>query len=69
MRGHNYKGVKSGIATRKHFGMFKDIAVLLAVDRPAGALIDYAASVAGLFEAHLDGIACVYQGLNPMIAP
>ena len=49
--------------------MFKDIAVLLAVDRPAGALIDYAASVAGLFEAHLDGIACVYQGLNPMIAP
>ena len=49
--------------------MFKDIAVLLPVDRPAGALIDYAASVAGFFEAHLDGIACAYQGLNPMIAP
>jgi nucleotide-binding universal stress UspA family protein len=48
--------------------MLNDIAVLLPVDRPAGALIDCAVSVAGLFEAHLDGIACVYQDLNPMIA-
>jgi len=48
--------------------MFNDIAVLLPVDRPAGALIDCAASVASRFEAHLDGIACVYQALNPMIA-
>jgi nucleotide-binding universal stress UspA family protein len=48
--------------------MLKDIAVLLPVDRPAGALIDCAASVASLFEAHLDGIACVYQALNPMVA-
>jgi nucleotide-binding universal stress UspA family protein len=48
--------------------MFNDIAVLLPVDRPAGALIDCAVSVAGLFEAHLDGIACVYQDLNPIIA-
>jgi nucleotide-binding universal stress UspA family protein len=49
--------------------MFRDIAVRLPVDRPAGALIDCAVSVAQLFEAHLDGIACVYQPLNPMIAP
>jgi nucleotide-binding universal stress UspA family protein len=49
--------------------MFKDIAVLLPVDRPAEALIDCATKVAGLFEAHLDGIVCVYQALNPMIAP
>jgi nucleotide-binding universal stress UspA family protein len=50
--------------------MFNDIAVLLPVDRPADALIECAASVAGLFEAHLDGIACVYQAVNPaMIAP
>lgn len=49
--------------------MFRDIAVLLPVDRPAGALIDCAAAVATLFEAHLDGIACVYQSLNPMVAP
>jgi nucleotide-binding universal stress UspA family protein len=49
--------------------MFNDIAVLLPVDRPAGALIDCAASVAGLFEAHLDGIACVYPAFNPIIAP
>jgi nucleotide-binding universal stress UspA family protein len=48
--------------------MLKDIAVLLPIDRPAGALIDCAASVAMLFEAHLDGIACVYQSLNPMVA-
>jgi nucleotide-binding universal stress UspA family protein len=48
--------------------MLNDIAVLLPVDRPAGALIDCAASVASRFEAHLDGIACVYQALNPMIA-
>ena len=49
--------------------MFNDIAVLLPVDRPAAALIDCAASVAGLFEAHLDGVACVYQAMNPMVAP
>ena len=48
--------------------MLNDISVLLPVDRPAGALIDCAASVATLFEAHLDGIACVYQAMNPMIA-
>jgi nucleotide-binding universal stress UspA family protein len=48
--------------------MLHDISVLLPVDRPAGALIDCAASVATLFDAHLDGIACVYQALNPMIA-
>jgi nucleotide-binding universal stress UspA family protein len=48
--------------------MLHDISVLLPVDRPAGALIDCAASVAALFEAHLDGIACVYQAMNPMIA-
>jgi nucleotide-binding universal stress UspA family protein len=48
--------------------MLNDISVFLPVDRPAGALIDCAASVATLFEAHLDGIACVYQAINPMIA-
>ena len=48
--------------------MLNDIAVLLPVDRPAGALIDCAAAVASLFEAHLDGIACAYQAINPMIA-
>src|SRR5450756_1463160 len=48
--------------------MLHDISVLLPVDRPAGALIECAASVATLFDAHLDGIACVYQALNPMIA-
>jgi hypothetical protein len=49
--------------------MLKDIAVHLPVDRPAGILIECAVSIARLFDAHLDGIACVYQALNPMIAP
>ena len=48
--------------------MLTDIAVLLPVDRPAGPLINCAAAVAGLFEAHLDGIACAYQATNPMMA-
>ena len=48
--------------------MLHDISVLLPVDRPAGALIEYAASLAKRFESHLDGIACVYQSMNPMIA-
>jgi nucleotide-binding universal stress UspA family protein len=48
--------------------MFRDISVLLPVDRSSGSLIDCAASVAALFEAHLDGIVCVYQAMNPMIA-
>ncbi len=48
--------------------MLNDIAVLLPVDRPAGYLIDCAAAVAHLFEAHLDGIACAYQAVNPMFA-
>jgi nucleotide-binding universal stress UspA family protein len=54
--------------TRKRSIMLNDIAVLLPVDRPAGPLVDCAAAVAGLFEAHLDGIACAYQAVNPMIA-
>jgi nucleotide-binding universal stress UspA family protein len=49
--------------------MLKDLAVLLPVDRPAASLIDYAASLASRFESHLDGIACVYQAMNPMITP
>ena len=48
--------------------MLNDIAVFIPVDRPAGSLIDCAAAVASLFEAHLDGIACAYQALNPVIA-
>lgn len=48
--------------------MLNDIAVFLPVDRPAGPLINCAAAVAGPFEAHLDGIACAYQAVNPMMA-
>ncbi|ABD89576.1 universal stress protein [Rhodopseudomonas palustris] len=47
--------------------MLNDILVHLPVDRPAESLIDCAISVAKLFDAHLDGIACAYQPINPAI--
>ncbi|HEY0327677.1 MAG TPA: universal stress protein [Rhodopseudomonas sp.] len=47
--------------------MLKDILVHLPVDSPATPVIDCAISVAQLFGAHLDGIACAYQPINPAI--
>jgi nucleotide-binding universal stress UspA family protein len=47
--------------------MLNDILVHLPVDRPAGSVIDSAISIAKLFDAHLDGIACAYQPINPSI--
>jgi nucleotide-binding universal stress UspA family protein len=47
--------------------MLNDILVHLPVERPADPVIDCAVSVARLFEAHLDGIACAYQPINPAI--
>ena len=49
--------------------MLNDIVVHIPVDRPAGPVIDCAVSLANLFGAHLDGIASVYQSLNPWIGP
>ena len=48
--------------------MFRDISFLLPVYQPADVLIDCAASVASLFEAHLYVIACVFQFMYPMIS-
>lgn len=48
--------------------MLRDIVVHIPVDRPAKPLIDYATSAAALFGAHLDGIICDYQRIDPAIA-
>jgi nucleotide-binding universal stress UspA family protein len=45
----------------------RDIIVHIPVDAPAAPAIDCAASVAALFEAHLDGVVCAYQPINPAI--
>jgi nucleotide-binding universal stress UspA family protein len=47
--------------------MLNDILVHLPVDRSADSVIDSAISLAKLFDAHLDGIACAYQPINPSI--
>jgi nucleotide-binding universal stress UspA family protein len=48
--------------------MPKDIVVHIPIDRSSEHIIDCAVSVASCFGAHLDGIACVYQSLNSVIA-
>jgi nucleotide-binding universal stress UspA family protein len=47
--------------------MLNDIVVHVPADRPADGLIDCAVSVAKVFDAHLDGIVCTYQPINPAI--
>ena len=49
--------------------MLNDIVVHIPVYRPADPVIDCAVSLAGLFGAHLDGIASIYQSLNPWMGP
>jgi nucleotide-binding universal stress UspA family protein len=48
--------------------MPKDIVVHIPIDRSSEHIIDCAVSVASCFDAHLDGIACVYQSLDSVIA-
>ena len=47
--------------------MLNDILVHLPVDRSADSVIESAISIGQLFDAHLDGIACAYQPINPSI--
>ena len=47
--------------------MLNDVLVHLPVERPAEPVIDCAVSVAKLFGAHLEAIACAYQPINPAI--
>ncbi|HEY8334063.1 MAG TPA: universal stress protein [Tardiphaga sp.] len=48
--------------------MLKDIVVHIPVERPAEPVIDCALSVAAMFGAHLDGVVCAYQSINPAMA-
>jgi len=48
--------------------MLKDIVVHIPVDRPAEPVTDCALSVAAMFGAHLDGVVCAYETINPAIA-
>ena len=45
-----------------------DIVVHIPINRSSEQLIDCAVSMASTFKAHLDGIACVYQSLNPVLS-
>lgn len=46
--------------------MLRDIVVHIPVDRSAQPVIDCAVSMGGIFDAHLDGIACVYPTFDPV---
>ena len=48
-------------------GKLNDIVVQIPTNRSSEQIIDYAVSVARSFKAHLDGIAYVYQSLNPAL--
>ncbi|NEW88025.1 MULTISPECIES: universal stress protein [Rhodopseudomonas] len=47
--------------------MPSDIVVHIPADRPADGVVACAVSVAKAFDAHLDGIVCTYQPINPAI--
>jgi nucleotide-binding universal stress UspA family protein len=47
--------------------MLNDIVVHIPADRASDGIIDCAVSVAKAFDAHLDGIVCTYQPINPAI--
>ncbi|MBI5129461.1 MAG: universal stress protein [Rhodopseudomonas palustris] len=47
--------------------MLNDIVVHIPADRPADGIVECAVSVAKAFDAHLDGIVCTYQPINPAI--
>jgi nucleotide-binding universal stress UspA family protein len=47
--------------------MLNDIVVHIPADRPADGIVACAVSVAKAFDAHLDGIVCTYQPINPAL--
>jgi nucleotide-binding universal stress UspA family protein len=53
---------------RERCKMPSDFVVHIPIDRSSEQIIDCAVSVASSFDAHLDGIACVYQSLDSVIA-
>jgi nucleotide-binding universal stress UspA family protein len=57
-----------GDVSDKVKSMLKDIVVHIPVERPAEPVVDCALSVASMFGAHLDGVVCTYQSINPAMA-
>jgi nucleotide-binding universal stress UspA family protein len=48
--------------------MLSDIVVHIPVEQPAQPVIDCAVSIGSTFDAHIDGIACVYPTFDPLMA-
>ena len=48
--------------------MLRDIVVHIPVDRSSQPVIDCAVSIGSIFDAHIDGIACVYPAFDPLMA-
>jgi len=48
--------------------MLRDIVVHIPSDRSAQPVIDCAVSIGSIFDAHIDGIACVYPAFDPLMA-
>jgi nucleotide-binding universal stress UspA family protein len=47
--------------------MLDDIVVHIPADRPVDGLVACAVSAAKAFDAHLDGLVCTYQPINPAV--
>jgi len=48
--------------------MLSDIVVHIPVEQSAQPVIDCAVSIGSIFDAHMDGIACVYPTFDPLMA-
>ena len=48
--------------------MLRDIVVHIPADRSSQPVIDCAVSIGNIFDAHVDGIACVYPAFDPLMA-
>lgn len=48
--------------------MLRDIVVHIPVEQSAQPVIDCAVSIGSIFDAHIDGIACVYPTFDPLMA-
>lgn len=53
---------------RERCNKMNDIVVHIPINRSSEQIIDCAVSMARIFKARLDGIACVYQSLNPVLS-
>ncbi len=56
------------ITTAEGCRMLRDIVVHIPVEQSAQPVIDCAVSIGSIFDAHIDGIACVYPTFDPLMA-